>query len=189
MAQNVYSVNIVGYVNVAIPANTQTALANPLDDGTNTLADLGVGWSNNTAVQTWNGSGFNLATKVAGTWSANPLLAPGTGFFFKHPTKAQTLTFVGSAPTSNNYVLASKVNVFVGSVIPFSGPLTDQGPNTLNINSFSNNTGVQTWNGAGFNLATKVAGTWSAIPTIGVAQGLFIKPGSAVANTWTQVLQ
>jgi hypothetical protein len=34
---NVYSVNVVGYVNQVLPAGTLVAVANPLDNGTNTL--------------------------------------------------------------------------------------------------------------------------------------------------------
>lgn len=191
MAQNVYSVNIVGYVNVPLAASQQALVATPLDDGTNTLTDLGAGWSNGTAVQVWNGSGFNGSQKLAGSWGAggSTVLAPGTGYFVKG-TKAQTLTFVGSAPTSNNYVLVNKVQVLAGSVIPFSGALSDAGANTININSFSNGTAIQIWGGSAFTGYQKLAGSWGASPpTIGVAQGFFVKPGSAVPNTWQQVLQ
>ncbi len=36
----VYSANIVGYVNVTCPAGAQVLVSNPLDDGTNQANDL-----------------------------------------------------------------------------------------------------------------------------------------------------
>jgi len=73
MAQNVYSLNIVGYVNQTVSAGT-SLLANPLDlDGTNSassvlnLAPLNdtlstpPGTLNQITVHTWNGVSYNAA--------------------------------------------------------------------------------------------------------------------------------
>jgi len=80
---NVYSVNVVGYVNAPVAGNSAfTLLANPLSDGTNTIASLGAALPNKTTVQVWNGSGFTGTSKAGGAWG-NPALPipPGTGFF------------------------------------------------------------------------------------------------------------
>ena len=51
----VYSANVVGYVNAVIPANQLTLVANPLDDGTNTVTSLGASLPNKSSIQVWNG--------------------------------------------------------------------------------------------------------------------------------------
>src|SRR5271154_6934502 len=69
---NVYSQNIVGYVNAVSPVGGQFALlANPLDNGTNNITSLFPTAPNQTQVEIWNGSGFQLAQKVAGNWTTN----------------------------------------------------------------------------------------------------------------------
>jgi hypothetical protein len=186
---NVYSVNVVGYINVPVAGGSALQLlANPLDAGNNALTNIGVNWTNGTQVQTWNGTGFDGATKSITGWSGNPTINPGSGFFIK-ANKAQTLTFVGSAPTSNNYVLVSKVNVLVGAVIPIAGLNTDSGANTLNLPSLPNGTQIQVWNGTGFNGITKSITGWSGSASVPVAGGFFVKPGGSTSGTWKQWLQ
>jgi len=185
---NVYSVNIVGYVNVPLTATAQTLLANPLDDGTNTITSLGAALPNKTVAQTWNGTGFVPSVKGGGVWGANLSIPPGTGFFVKSPSGV-TNTFVGSSVLSNNYALAAGIQTLAGSVIPFSGALNDAGgPNTLNIGAaLPNKSVVQTWNGTAYVPSVKGGGVWGANLSIGVAQGFFVKPFTA--TTWTQSLQ
>src|SRR5665213_3609351 len=91
----VYSQNVVGYVNVTVPANTLVLTANPLDDGTNTTTSLGAALPNKSQIQIWNGSGFTATSKAGGVWSPNLSIPVGTGFFVKSPT-AITNTFVGN---------------------------------------------------------------------------------------------
>lgn len=194
MAQaNVYSVNVVGYVNKVIPPNQFVLLANPLNDGTNTIDSLGAALPNKSSAQIWNGTGFTLASKANGTWSTPLSIPPGTGYFVKTPTGASvTNTFVGSViigfNQTNSVNLAGGVFSLVGSPVPIAGALDDAGPNTLNLgNALPNKSSVQTWNGNGFNLASKANGTWSTNLPIGVAEGFFVKPNSP--TNWSQILQ
>src|SRR5688572_16560937 len=92
MAQsNVYSLNVVGYVNTVINGgSTYTAVANPLNSTNNTLAGLfggpGVGLPTGSTVQKWNtgAADFDVYTKTpfGSGWSgagATTPLAPGEG--------------------------------------------------------------------------------------------------------------
>jgi hypothetical protein len=195
-AQNVYSQNIVGYVNVVIPANQFTLLANPLDDGTNTVTSLGGALPNKTLVETWNGTGFSGSSKAGGVWGSNLSIPPGTGFFVQTPASAGTITdtFVGNVISSTFTTGSSNtVNVptgfsLLGSPVPFSGTITDAGPNTINLGAaLPNKSLVETWNGTGFSGSSKAGGTWSVPLTISAGHGFFVQPASAA--TWTQTLQ
>src|SRR5262245_22309005 len=136
MAQssNVYSLNIVGYVNVSAPAGN-TILANPLDkDGTNSANKIFTYGANvlpdGTIISTWTGYSYDSTTYDAslgidpGNWydsnlnaKAPPLLPPGKGFFINLPT-AYTNTFTGNTipgPASTNTVSVPAGNQLVGS--------------------------------------------------------------------------
>jgi hypothetical protein len=95
--QNVYSANVVGYVNVDIPKDQYVLIANQLNNPDNKIS----------AVLPTVPDGAQLQ-KFSGTWSAyvfdgldnkwtpngDATLAPGEGAFFKSP-EATKLTFVG----------------------------------------------------------------------------------------------
>jgi hypothetical protein len=183
---NVYSVNIVGYINV--PLTTQkTLLENPLDNGTNTLVSIDNGAiPNGSSVNIWNGTGFSGATKAKGSWNSNLSIPAGIGFFVT-PFSACTVTFIGQAPASNNYALGTTKSM-LGAVIPIAGVLTDSGANTLNLGtSLPNGSSINIWNGTGFSGATKAKGSWNSNLSIPVAGGFFVTPFSA--TTWKQYLQ
>lgn len=192
---NVYSVNVVGYVNVQTPAGQFALLANPLDNGTNNLTSLLPNVPNGTQVQKWTGSGFQIASKnpPLGAWNTNLVIPPGTGFFIRTPS-AQTNTFVGSVVIgygqTNSLALPGGVFSLVGSPVPISGSLTNVGNNALNINSaLGNGSQIQVWNGTGFQIASKNPpfGNWNTNLLISVGQGFFVRPNAA--TTWTQALQ
>src|SRR4051812_45499963 len=75
MAQsNVYSVNVVGYANVVLKGNgLYTLVANPFNDGNgNQLTNiLNSALPKQSQVLTWNGTSYNITTKV-GTPAAWP---------------------------------------------------------------------------------------------------------------------
>jgi hypothetical protein len=188
----VYSANIVGYVNVTLPAGALVLTSNPLDNGTNTANDLLGSLPNKSSIQVWNGSGFTLYPKTSAGFSPNPSLPVGTGFFVKAAT-AYTNTFVGNvvpAPgghQSTNTFPAGAL-VLVGSTLPVAGTFNDVGTNTLNlIATLPNKSSVQIWNGSGFTLYPKTSAGFSPNPTLSVAQGFFVK--SATATNWVQTLQ
>jgi len=190
MAQsNVYSVNIVGYINYPMAAGAQTLLENPLDNGTNDLVSIDNGTiPNKSSASTWNGTGFVGTTKSAGTWGTDLSIGPGVGFFVT-PKSAATITFIGQAPITNNYALAAGAQVMIGALLPIAGNLNDAaGANSLNVGAqMPNKSSLSIWNGTGYVGTTKSAGSWGSNLSIGVAQGFFVTPKTA--STWTHYLQ
>jgi len=90
----VYSVNAVGYVNLAAPAGF-SMIANPLDNKTgNNLNNLLTNVALGTTIYKFDGvSGFSSSV-FFGTWSPDLTLLPGEGAFINLDA-ATTLTFVG----------------------------------------------------------------------------------------------
>jgi hypothetical protein len=186
MAQsNVYSVNVVGYVNQTLPAGALTAVANPLSDGTNTLDSVFGGlFPNKSTAQIWTGSGFSLSSR-SGSWVPNFAIPPGVGVFVTAKT-AYTNTYVGSVLAnvggSVTNVLPGGVLIFVGSQIPYAGTLNTS---NLNLTSLPAKSQAQLWNGAGYDLSS-LSGTWSPDRPVNVAQGFFLN--SKAPTNWVQVL-
>jgi len=171
---NVFSANIVGYVNVTNPANQFVMLANPLDNGTNDLAGLLPTAPNGAVVYLFNGGNLQPSTKTKGAWSPNAIVPPGTGFFLNSPF-AGTNTFVGNvAGTSNGIPTVANILTLVGSPIPFSGTLQDAGTNTLNLNVLPNGTVIYKYINGGLLPATKTKGSWSTNLTINPGDGFYI---------------
>src|SRR5690348_15250407 len=81
MAQsNVYSLNVVGYVNVRMNQGL-TMIANPLDAGNNTVSNVfkNVDPNNHYTILSWDGASFqpNDLDDIDGTWTnPNLVLAP-----------------------------------------------------------------------------------------------------------------
>jgi len=114
-AQNVYSVNVVGYVNVVVP-HGYSIIANPLSSTDNSVNGLFLANSTNAgayspvlgdSILLWSGTGFvngqasNPYGAGAGTSNGgwpNPTfqLPPGTGFYFNNVNAQFTNTFVGT---------------------------------------------------------------------------------------------
>src|SRR5262249_21719928 len=143
--------------------------ANPLNDGSNTIGSLDKGVPNKTVASTWNGTGFNGASKSTGTWSVNLPIGHGVGFFLKIPSSPFTNTFFGTAPLTSSVALGGGENVLGGSVIPFTGNLNDSGPTTLNLNpSLPTKTTLSVWNGTGSTGVSKASGSFANNPPIGL---------------------
>ncbi|MGH7953617.1 MAG: hypothetical protein ACREFE_17105 [Limisphaerales bacterium] len=182
-AQTVYSANVVGYVNLPIPANQFTLVANPLDNGTNTLNSLFASAPVGAVLEMWNGSGYSSASKTPAGWNPNSTVAPGEGFFIKYASSA-TNTFVGSvvAPSGTSVTNSFQAGVFylVSSPIPYADTLTGTNLNLqLGVGSV-----VEIWNGAGFTSSSRTPAGWSANLTITPGEGFFVK--SATATNWVE---
>jgi hypothetical protein len=108
MAQsNVYSLNVVGYINRTMPGGGQYSLvANQLDTGNNVFSNLLQTLPVGTKVLKWTGSGYTTAQRVAfgNGWSpatnAVNTLNPGEAAFIQSPVASPgiTNTFVGNVP-------------------------------------------------------------------------------------------
>lgn len=209
MAQsNVYSLNIVGYVNVPVPAGF-SILANPLDDGlsdTNVITTvLATNIVANSQVFTFTPSGGYNSTVESyfadfGWFPGTTHLAPGTGFFFFSPT-ATNITFVGqiSAGTYTNTLAANSFNL-VGSVVPEALPPGVPGesstlgvPVTANDVIYRYNSTAYAAEGGydtityfqGFGWFDSVAGGGSTNgPTLNVGEGVFLF--STAGGNWVE---
>lgn len=96
---NVYSVNVVGYVNVTVPANGYKLIANPLNATNNTIGSLLPSVPANTLFYKYNGGYTSYQfDEFDLSWApnANATLNPGEGGFIRNVTGTpMTLTFVG----------------------------------------------------------------------------------------------
>lgn len=197
----VYSVNVVGYVNSTYHEGFQV-VANPLDkDGTNLLSSvIGSQLPVNSEIYIWNGTTYNGSTftkNKAGTatnWSPDVAIPPGLGFWVGIPTGSGnvTNTFVGNVMqgnlTNSNVVGGSGGFSIVGSQVPQAGGLTT----TLKYNPQANDA-VYTWANPGwtsYNYTKNKAGTstnWDTEPTIAVGQGFWLatQPGASWVRNFT----
>ena len=205
MAQsNVYSLNIVGYVNVQVNSG-YSLLANPLSAGVTNGANEIMTPIDGEVILTWAGSAYNYVSYDTGFggWidagynpTVPPTLPPGKGFFINNPGASTTVTFVGQVVpnpgVTNTITLNSGYNL-VGSAVPatvtditaapVSLPLIDgmvllQWAGSAYVYS-SYDTGFGGWIDAGYNP--------KAAPGYSVGSGFFINnPGAPAA--WKQYL-
>jgi hypothetical protein len=182
---NVYSVNVVGYVNRAFPGGSFQLVANPLDNGTNNLDSAFGALPAKSQAQFWNGASFDSFTKGT-TWPGGaPAVPPGVGLFVKAQS-ATNNTFVGqvAAPVGGSVTqsLSAGLFVLVGSKVPYAGDLNDT---NLALTQLAAKSQVQKWNGVGFDSYTKGT-SWPVNPGLSVAEGFFLK--SQTATQWVQSL-
>jgi hypothetical protein len=184
MAQNVYSLNVVGYYNVPVPANQYVMVANQLTTTNNTLGGIlptvppgsifqkfGAGWSAYV---------FDDADLVW-TPNASATLAPGEGGFFKSPV-ATTLTFVGEVKQGSlTNDLPIGLYTVVGSQVPQAGTATALGiPGEAGDILQKWNNG---WSAFVFDDADLV---WTpSVPSFGVGEAFFYKKSpTATQSKW-----
>ncbi len=187
-AQTVYSVNAVGFVNVAIPAAISgsqpsfTIIANPLEASDNTLPALFPTVPNNCQIYKFNGTSFvNVGTYFFGWDNTTATLVPGEAFFFKNTGAAFTNTFVGNVKQGTLATSLSAGFNLVSSQVPQAGLLEQD----LKLTP-GNNDQVYTFNAAlnRYNPASTYFFGWDTEPYIDVAQGFFLK--RSTAGSWTR---
>ena len=202
--QNVYSLNIVGYVNVPVPSG-YSLLANPLSAGVTNGANEIMTPIDGEQILTWNGSGYNYVSYDTGFggWvdinfaaAQPPSLPPGKGFFLLNPGAATTVTFVGQVvpgpATTNNLALPSGYSL-IGSALPAT--VTDISAAPVSLPKIDGMQILQ-WNGSGYVYSSYDTGFggWVDInfaskpaPGYSVGTGFFLlNPGAA--TTWPQSL-
>jgi len=184
LAQSVFSVNAVGYVNVDVPKGF-SMIANPLDAGAgnNTVAKLLAGVPDGTTVYQYDTkTGFAGNTLDLGEWSnPNAVLAPGGGAFIKSPS-ATKVTFVGEVMQGN---LANPIAAgfsIMSSQVPQSGKLDAD----LKFPANDGDTVYQFDNAKnGYVSHTLDFGEWSnGVPTPKVGEAFFVK--AVKAGSWTR---
>jgi hypothetical protein len=213
----VYSANIVGYVNhvyshnakfelVATPLDASNGGANPTG---NSLTNLFPGINGATIIQVWNptAGSFDSYKISGGAWqnlanfanADNFQLAPGVGYFVTlGGSKSYTNTIVGNVecvvPGSVTNIIQNGLQL-EGSVIPYGDYIT----NTATFNLIGKGGSIlQQWDipsqaFVGFKIS---GGVWQNLntltaqtPQIGVGEGFFFTPSGTSSNIWVESLQ
>jgi hypothetical protein len=190
MAQsNVYSVNVVGYVNkVLVGGSKYTAVANPLNTTNNTLAGLfggaGTGLPSGSQVLKWSpgASDFTPYNKVGfgSGWTgggATATLNPGEGCLVFIAGGDYTNTFVGEVLQGSltNSLLAGYQ--LIGNKVPDSGPVNTLGfvpPNASQLLKWD--VSIQDW--IPFNKVGFGSGWTPSVPSIDVGEGFMVNAAS-----------
>jgi hypothetical protein len=180
---NVYSLNIVGYVNKVVPANQYTALATPLLTTDQTVAGVfgGIGGSlpEGAQILIWNGTSFDTGTRddfETGGWApagfeATPV-GPGTGYFVFNGLEI-TVTYVGEVVTGTVTTTVDSGYSFIGSQIPVAGQADTVLEYPANAQTEGNQ--ILQWNGSSWDTYTIdlfETPPWTpSAPSIDVAEG------------------
>jgi hypothetical protein len=170
----VYSANIVGYVNVKLN-NGFTLVANPLDNGTNDLNSLFPNAGFGDTVYFYSGGTFSTSTYF-GSWSPDLVITPGQGVFYSGGS-VQTNTFSGQ------YVLGAHTNnIPVGfSIVSSKVPESDTLEN-LNFPAGFGDT-VYFYRG-GTYVSSTYFGSWS--PDLSPAVGESFWDSTGTGGPWVQ---
>jgi hypothetical protein len=183
MAQNVYSLNVVGYYNITVPPNSFALIANQLNTTNNTLNNLLPNVPDFTPVFKWTGTRYQQAQfdPGAGGWDPNLTLEPGEGVWIKNITsQPMTVTFVGEVlqgsltnPVPAGFSIKSPM-------IPVTGTLSQHGVPGDQFDA------VYKWTGAGWRSSSydTDAGGWDPDLSISVGEAFFLK--RARAGQWVR---
>jgi hypothetical protein len=187
MAQAVYSVNAVGYVNTVLHPGFNL-ISNPLTATDNTIATLFKSTPINTAVYKYNGTQFNISTYDPDDLVFEPngdaTVVPGEGVFVKIPGTADvTVTFVGEVPQGDVSNPAAKGLSIKSSKVPQAGTAADLGlAGAANDVLYQYNTTTHQYDISTFDPDDLV---WSpALKSLKVGEAFFYK--SANGTSWTR---
>jgi len=213
MAQsNVFSLNVVGYINTTLTGPGYTMIANQLDSGNNVFSNFFQVLPSGSQVIKWNTNtaSFNIASRtLVGTgWSPSTAgastLNPGEACFVKLSGASRTNTFVGNVMSlaatggTNPVYTVSYTNSLItgytmmGSTFPITGPIASAAAG-LDITNIPTGSQVIKWNPLtqAYQIFSKTAvGTgWNPSvtggPTINVGEGFFLKAASSFTSVQT----
>jgi hypothetical protein len=204
----VYSQNIVGYVNTVLPASQYSLIENPVNlDGTNLADNVITTLQSGDNLLLWSGTAFleyqyfgfggnqNWQNPDGSFSATGPVIPPGVGFFYQNgQATAETNTFVGTVVLTNSVNLPASEYSVIGSTPPIAGASDDAATINLPVQSGDN---VLVWGGTafleyqyfGFGGAQNWQnpdGSFSATgPVIPVGAAIFYQNGQAASETWT----
>jgi len=178
MAQNVYSLNIVGYVNKTVPANKWAMISNPLNATNNNYKLVLQNPPEGLQVYKRVGAAWLSASIIDGAWDGDDLgdVKPGEGLFVKAPATGDYVnTFVGEVVTTsvNNIPAGFSIR---SSVLPQAGGIT-----TVLGYPKAEGDEIYTYNpNSGYNGAQVIDGAWDpAEPAPAVGEAFWVRPTAA----------
>jgi|ERR1035437_896118 hypothetical protein len=202
VAQNVYSLNVVGYVNVTLPSHQFAAVANPLDAslggtvaGGNDITNLFQGVAASSTLATFNSALNDYDTPItfsgkSGAWTGNFSMPPGKGaLYFNNGAADTVVTFVGQVQQGAYTAasIASHTFQLAGSPVPLGGDLSDLNTKLGLVPSAGDT--VALFNSAANDWTTPVtwsakSSAWTGTLPIAPGAGFLYFNNSASANTW-----
>jgi hypothetical protein len=195
MAQ-VYSVNMVGYINQSIPAGF-TMIANHLnaspDNTIETLFNVASGIPDGTELYKFNQASGNYIYKIyaGGSWFGDPdtvTLNPGEGAWV-NPPSAWTQTYVGEVPLTTSIPVPTGFKIYA-SALPQSLQLDTAPPAGLGF-PLGDGDAIYRWNGTGFVYQIYAGGAWfgdtSTPPVPNIGESFWISRDAAnPATSWNR---
>jgi hypothetical protein len=181
---NVYSVNIVGFVNQPLVAGQLKLVHNPLDNGTNTLQSVYGALPSGSQAFVWNGSGYTPSSRGKAVWNPDLSIPTGTGLFISSPT-AQTNTYVGEVVAGPGESVTNSLTgalTATGSLLPYAGTLNST--NGLGLAGAPSGSILYQWTGTGYTPTSRGKAVWNPDLSIGVGEGVFIQS----TYNWVQSL-
>jgi hypothetical protein len=199
MAQNVYSLNVVGYYNVTVPAGQFTLIANQLNTTNNQIQYLLPSVTSGATLYKYASGGFASTvfsvgrSGPPGSWDQPTLtLNPGETALLLDPA-ADTITFVGTVlegTLTNSVTFPPGAIAFASSVVPVQGRVTAD----LGMPAESGDT-IYLMEGGAYNPnvfsvgRSGPPGSWDSAdpggPVLNVGQGFaYVKAATAVTNQW-----
>jgi len=210
MAQtNVYSLNIVGYVNLSLPPGF-SMIACQFQTTNNTIASLlndASGVYDGIQIYKWNGTGFSLDTgdsalsPYANGWDNNGVITlnPGEAAWLKNPrTTNVNVVFLGTVPSGTLSVSVKGPGAFnmISSPVPVAGDVVTNP--IMNLTNYGNGDKVYVYNNpGGFTTYTVdiplgsegYQSQWDAPgdPQVNVGQGFWYLTSKTTSSfTWTE---
>lgn len=191
MAQNVYSLNVVGYVNYGFSAGNYVLVSNPLDNTNNDLNTIIPSAPDGSTVQLWSVALQDFAASTpqfstsTGKWFPTASIAPGQGFFVVANGNF-TNTFVGNVrqgPVTNTLVGNGNYEC-IASTVPLGGGTT----NVLDQYPALDGDTIQIWSVALQDFAATTpqystsTGKWFPDYNFNVGDGFFLVRNGAGTN-------
>jgi hypothetical protein len=202
-AQNVYSLNAVGYINVTLyPGYNMVSCplwaTDPTGAVDNTLSNLFVntnGTYRSWQFYGWNGNYINdSGTKTGWVAGGTQTINPGQGIWVDNPSNiTTTVTFVGTVPTGLTTNVLSPGYNLIGSVVPASGDIVTN--SIMNFTNAVKKDQVYTYNPVTLSYSDYSAAgnpaNWNAtgdpiLPTVGAALWYFNGTTSNTTNYWVE---
>lgn len=154
-------------------------IANPLNTTNNTLQSLLAGVPSGTQILKWNGTGFNIHTKLGPNWVPDAPLNPGDGAFINLAAN-YTNTWVGEVMQGSLATALPAGFSIAASKVPAAEDLTANGLAA----SVPAGSQVLRWNGSSYAISTKLGAAFIPNPTLGVGESFFVNVASA--SSWAR---